>query len=142
MDKMNQNFLWGDLDSRKRLHLKNWDTVTKPKASGGLGIKRSHPRNLALLTKELGLSDNSTALWAITLKSKYPSTLPPSKKISLTWHTLTKANHICERGVGWLIQDGNSINFWHDNWTSWGLLQNSTHGPLNREEGSLKVCDL
>ena len=51
IDKTNKNFLWGDTDPYKKLHLKNWDTVKSPKFLGGLGIKKSFVRNKTLLAK-------------------------------------------------------------------------------------------
>ena len=101
IDKLNRNFLWGDTTSNKKMHLKKWSIVTLPKAVGGLGIKRSLPRNKALLAKRAwALRSNNSDPWAITLKCKYPSHLPPTKKLSLTWHSLTKVNHICDKGTG------------------------------------------
>ena len=40
IDKFNRNFLWGDSIQKKKIHLKNWDSVVKPKLLGGLGIKK------------------------------------------------------------------------------------------------------
>ncbi|GMY29704.1 putative RNA-directed DNA polymerase [Fagus crenata] len=53
LDKLNRNFLWGDSSAKKKLHLIKWDSVSRPKEEGGLGIKRSRCRNKALLAKRL-----------------------------------------------------------------------------------------
>lgn len=45
------------------------------------------------------------------------------------------------RGTRWLIHNGASINFWHDNWTGSDPLLNIVHGPLNRNKATLRVCD-
>ena len=37
---MNQNFLWGDSQTRKRCHTIGWDMTTKAKELGGLNIKK------------------------------------------------------------------------------------------------------
>ena len=101
IDKLNRNFLWGDTTSNKKMHLKKWSIVTLPKAVGGLSIKRSLPCNKALLDKRAWtLQSNTSDPWAITLKSKYPSHLPPTKRLSSTWHSLTNVNHICDKGTG------------------------------------------
>ena len=85
LDKLNRDFLWGDTSTKKRLHLLNWKTVTRPKSEGGLGIKRSRRRNLALLAKrnwELQLGSHSK--WAHLLRSKYPSNRTSNCKKSVT----------------------------------------------------------
>ncbi|KAL6180703.1 hypothetical protein ACLB2K_047363 [Fragaria x ananassa] len=38
LDKLNRNFLWGDVDDKKIVHLVNWDIVCQPKQLGDLGI--------------------------------------------------------------------------------------------------------
>ena len=53
LDKLNCNFLWGDTLAKKKLHLIKWDSISRPKDEGGLGIKRSRCRNKALLAKRL-----------------------------------------------------------------------------------------
>ena len=43
----------GDSTTKRRIHLLNWNSVTLPRAAGGLGIKISIHRNKALLPKHL-----------------------------------------------------------------------------------------
>ena len=52
------------------------------------------------------------------------------------------ANMVCDKGKWWLIRNGYSINFWHDNWLSSGTLREKISGPLNLHEESFKLCDL
>lgn len=40
IEKMNRRFLWGGNEDKRALHLVNWDSVCKPVAQGGLGIRR------------------------------------------------------------------------------------------------------
>lgn len=51
LDKLNRNFLWGDTDQKKKVHLCQWSMVCRPKSKGGLGIKRACVINHALLAK-------------------------------------------------------------------------------------------
>jgi hypothetical protein len=51
LDKLNRNFLWGDTLEKKKIHLLKWDTVTRPKVEGGLGIINCKCHNKALLAK-------------------------------------------------------------------------------------------
>ncbi|KAK9911811.1 hypothetical protein M0R45_035700 [Rubus argutus] len=51
LDKLNRDFLWGDCDGKKKIHMVNWDSVCKPKFLGGLGIKKATTMNKAMLAK-------------------------------------------------------------------------------------------
>jgi len=51
IDCANRNFLWGSTPEERKMHLVNWDTVTRPKDHGGLGIHKSRRRYLALIAK-------------------------------------------------------------------------------------------
>ena len=51
IDRANRNFLWGSTPKKRKMHLVNWDTVTRPKDHGGLGIFELRPQNLALIAK-------------------------------------------------------------------------------------------
>lgn len=51
IDTVNKNFLWGDSNEKKKVHLVNWDTVCKHKLLGDLGIKKTDDMNQAMLTK-------------------------------------------------------------------------------------------
>lgn len=44
-----RDFLWGDLQDRKKIHLVNWEEVCKPCNMGGLGLRRAVDFNDALL---------------------------------------------------------------------------------------------
>lgn len=51
LDRLNRNFLWGDTDQQRKVHLTNWDMVCRPKCFGGLGIKKSTDMNKAMVAK-------------------------------------------------------------------------------------------
>ena len=51
IDRVNRNFLWGSSDHKKKMHWVNWNTVTKAKELGGLGLQSARVRNTALLAK-------------------------------------------------------------------------------------------
>jgi ribonuclease HI len=143
LDKLNRNFLWGDTVAKRKLHLINWGTITRPKAEGGLGIKRSYCRNKALLAKRLwDFSQGSTAPWALTLKAKYHELRSQVCQKSIVWKSINLAKPIVDKGKGTLIHNGHGTNFWMDNWLGSGPLRHRIEGPLNFHEESTKVCDL
>lgn len=51
LDKLNRNFLWGSTDDKGKVHLVNWDQVTRQKESGGLVYKRTATFRSAVFIK-------------------------------------------------------------------------------------------
>lgn len=39
IDRKSINFLWGEQEGKRKVHLVAWDNVTKPRSKGGLGIR-------------------------------------------------------------------------------------------------------
>ena len=72
IDMKVRTFLWGDTNEKRRTHLINWDMVTKCKQQGGLGIRKMHNLNIALMAK-LGwkLLTEKEKLWARVITNKY-----------------------------------------------------------------------
>lgn len=72
IDRVNRNFLWGFLDSIRKMHWIGWKKVTKPKEEGGLGLQTAKGQNIALLAKlDWRLTTQKEALWAKVLRQKY-----------------------------------------------------------------------
>lgn len=98
-DKACRNFIWGDKDDTKRPHLVSWDTLTKKRCYGGLGLRKSCSMNKALLMK-LGwnLIEKKERDWAKVVRSKYGcgnKIIPIIKyrgnaSISNTWHGICR----------------------------------------------------
>lgn len=51
VDKKVRGFLWGNTDEKTRMHLVAWNTVTKPKDEGGLGLCSMRQANASFLAK-------------------------------------------------------------------------------------------
>ena len=74
IDRVNRNFLWGSSNHTRKMHWVNWDTVTKPKNSSGLGLKSARGRNTALLAKlNWRFHTEKESQWAKVLRFKYCS---------------------------------------------------------------------
>ncbi|GMP33310.1 hypothetical protein CsSME_00006692 [Camellia sinensis var. sinensis] len=88
IDKLNRNFLWGDLERRKKIHLVNWKQVCKAKQTEGLGLRRVENQNLALLAKlDWKINSEKDTTWTKILRGKYLhnhsfSNWPTNKKAS------------------------------------------------------------
>lgn len=67
-----RRFWWGTKENKKQLYLKAWESICKPKCSGGLGIRRFRDTNIAFITKlAWHLCTDSTRLWVQLVRSKY-----------------------------------------------------------------------
>lgn len=51
IDRISRRFLWGGSEEQRKVHLVAWDTVTKEKDSGGLGLRTMRQANAAFLSK-------------------------------------------------------------------------------------------
>lgn len=122
VDKINRNFLWGDRNNHKKVHLLNWDKVCRTKEAGGLGLRKARDNNAALLTK-LGwkiLTDHNK-LWCRVLQDKYLRrhsiyNWPMERRASHVWKSICRYRDILRQGVKWNVGNGAHISLWHDWW--------------------------
>ena len=140
IDRVNRNFLWGSLETSKKVHWVGWHKVTKPKEDGRLGLQEAKGRNTTLLAKlNWRLHTEEGALWAQVLKQKYCN----SKRISVAnsdrlpcsqiWRAIKKGRETFDKGSMWVIDRCSKRNFWLGNWTRNGPLRQMIHGPLTQE---------
>lgn len=106
IEKTTRNFLWGWSNEERKCHLIKWDTVTKPKQVGGLGIKKLHSMNFTLMAK-LGwrLRKEKNSLWVQVPQDKCNRNsmeLKPKKGSSIVWResNLQWQDHIL---LAWLL---------------------------------------
>lgn len=143
LDRVSRNFIWGSTDEKKKLHLVNWQQVTRTKNEGGLGVKAAKQRNLTLTTKLCWRFKNSKGvLWAKCLRKKYWRDGNPRKQgFSRTWSSITKSEKLCELGSHWIIGNNSTLSFWYDKWSKLGSLRSLIQGPFTVEENGLMVKD-
>ena len=55
LDRINRNFLWGSIESARKMHMVNWKKITKPRVKGGLGLQEAKGRNLTLRPNCVGV---------------------------------------------------------------------------------------
>ncbi|CAL2226086.1 unnamed protein product [Prunus armeniaca] len=93
LDKVNRNFFWGGSEKKHKIHLCQWDLMCKPKSKGGLGLKKTHDMNQALLAKvSWRLLRKDEGLWAQIFEKKYikrhsfcEPNMVPKQNCSPTW---------------------------------------------------------
>lgn len=123
LDQLCRNFLWGHSNQQRKIHLVNWEMVTRPKSKGGLDLHRFQEFNTALLGKiAWGLLIRPNELWAQFLINKYRGRWGDGWKLttkqgdSWLWNAIVGAWNEINRWVGWSLNDGCRIKFWTDRW--------------------------
>ena len=59
LEIIQREFLWGDMEERRKIHLASWSVICKDKKHGGLGLRHLEGLNQALL---------GTWLWRFSLE--------------------------------------------------------------------------
>ena len=149
IDRANRNFLWGSLESSKKIHWVGWHKVAKSKEEGGLGLQIAKGRNTALLAKlNWRFHVEKEAIWAKVLRQKYYS----NRRInsanadrhlgSHIWKALKKGRSTFNEGSMWTIGRDSKVSFWWENWTGKGALRCMIQGPLTQGVDQWKVGDI
>jgi hypothetical protein len=127
--KLQRNFLWSGLSSKRRINWVNWADICKQKSEGGLGIRDLRLVNLSLLAKwRWKLLVEGDEVWKKVIIAKYGEHVMGNTRLEETlggqlgsswWKDLCRLDN----GVGWFTQVavkkmgcGNSIKFWKDIW--------------------------
>lgn len=51
VDKLCRQFIWGDEENHRTVHLIKWNTLCQPKEFGGLGLRSTRAANTAFILK-------------------------------------------------------------------------------------------
>lgn len=98
------------------------DRICKPKSAGGLGFRKAKTNNRALQMKllwRIPKVDNN--LWVKLVRKRYVKnnnifSIEASKSASWQWRNMPSYGFNFKKCLRWQIGDGDSINFWSDNW--------------------------
>ena len=124
LERIQKNFLWGEMEERRKFHSVNWAKICKDKKHGGLGLRHLEGLNQALLGKWLWrLSLEREGHWRKVILGRFGEVegcwttrkvrdsyeLSLWKDIRKGWEKFTLRTSICI---------GNSIRtrFWWDSW--------------------------
>lgn len=116
------DFWWRNKVDAKGMHWKSWDSLCKPKASGGLGFKDLEAFNLALLGKQLWrMLSNKDSLMTRVFKSRYfresdPLNAPLGSRPSYAWRSIHAAQKLVQQGARVIIGNGKDSLVWRDRW--------------------------
>ena len=104
IEMMIRKFWWGQRGNQRKIHWKNWETLCKPKALGGMGFKDLEKFNEAMLAKQVWrLLVNPSSLFFWVFSAKYF----PSGSIfdamvasgSYVWQSIVKASKLVQSGL-------------------------------------------
>ena len=127
------------------MHLLSWETVTKLKLCGGLGIRDALCSNQSFLMNQAWrIWHNGHSLLAKFLQHRHHCNsnflLTSSSHGSHAWKALLCGRNLMKEGLRWVVQLGHSINFWLDHWLPIRSICGLVHGPLLAHEYDFKVA--
>nr|KYP54574.1 Putative ribonuclease H protein At1g65750 family [Cajanus cajan] len=103
INQASRTMLWAKAGSSQYWSLVGWNTVTRPKEFGGLGIRESRQVNISLIGKLIwDLLHSPQKPWVKILQAKYlhgASVLQAKKGngASQVWNSIVKASPICDK---------------------------------------------
>ncbi|XP_019431828.1 PREDICTED: uncharacterized protein LOC109338930 [Lupinus angustifolius] len=114
MDNCIRNFIWSRDTQVKKLVTVAWHKVCCPVIEGGLGIRSISAMNQAAILKLAWDMRCSSQEWATFYRKTYSKRITYTK--SSVWPGIKKHWQLIKDNSIWLLGNGNSINYWLDNW--------------------------
>lgn len=140
-------FWWDDSDTQRKMCWVAWDTLTKSKPVGGLGLRDVQLFNQALLAKlAWRIITAPDCLLSRVLKGKYCHNkgfleVSVPSACSHGWRSILHGRDLLKTNMGKAIGDGQSTKVWHDSWIS--LNEDvKPYGPIPEKALDLRVSDL
>ncbi|XP_056864290.1 uncharacterized protein LOC130511362 [Raphanus sativus] len=140
-------FWWDSSPDVHKIAWVAWSTMALPKSMGGLGFKNFEEYNDSLLAK-LGwrIMHNPDSLLSRVLKGKYfpdNSFLESGAKSGAShgWISVMAGKAVLEKGLGFIVGNGESIKVWSDRWLS-SSKPEAPIGPPTLDNQELMVADL
>lgn len=142
IDSWIRNFIWsGNISTRKMVTVA-WHKLCAPTHEGGLGVRPLSKINEAATLKLCWDFMSNDSQWANVLRARFlfgRCPVPHYIKSSI-WPGLKKCANVVTEHLAWQIDDGTSVNFWHDLWLPDRVLH-LLHIPTDlHQEFQSKVC--
>ena len=123
IERMMNSFWWGCKDVNKRgINWLSWEKLSVHKSLGGMGFKRLHDFNLAMLGKQgWKLLTDEGSLIAKIYKAKYfPNCNFLAAELghnpSYVWRSILATQQLLRNGVCWRIGNGTRVRVWGEPW--------------------------
>jgi hypothetical protein len=118
IDQIRKRFLWAGVNSSttRKYYLVRWATICRAKEFGGWGVINLAQMNCALLCKWgwKFLYKDSQGYWKDLISIKYKNF--STSACSPFWRDVCSVLYFVVIDSTRLVGNGESINFWHDNW--------------------------
>ncbi|XP_019167878.1 PREDICTED: uncharacterized protein LOC109163584 [Ipomoea nil] len=124
LERLMNRYWWGRSGDDGSIHWLAWDRMCKSKKFGGMGFKRLHEFNLALLGKQgWRLLTNPNSLMARVFKARYFPTTSFYEAIiggnpSYVWRSIMASQDLLKSGCRRRIGNGRSTQVWTIPWLS------------------------
>ena len=84
IERLIRIFWWGQRGDQHKIHWKNWETLCKPTALGGMGFKDLEKFNEAILAKQIWrlLTDHTSLFYQVFQAKYFPNCLILDAKLS------------------------------------------------------------
>lgn len=121
-----RNFLWSRGSDKKIKPKVSWRSICLPKQEGGLGIRRIHDPNIALMTSHIwSIISCRKSLWVewihcYKLKGHSFWDIAPKHSMSWGWRKLLGIRHLVRPHVISRLGNGLATDVWSDNWSGMG----------------------
>ncbi|XP_030478283.1 uncharacterized protein LOC115695353 [Cannabis sativa] len=126
LDAIIRRFWWsGRLEKQRFMATVSWDSLCRPKVSGGLGFRRMEDTNQAFLAKLAWcIASGISRPWTVAFKAKYfPRdsfwSVKRRNSDSFVWKGILNARQVIMKGSCTVIASGASIDIWHQPWIPW-----------------------
>ncbi|XP_061363416.1 uncharacterized protein LOC133307012 [Gastrolobium bilobum] len=113
IEKLQRNFISGDLDSKRKAHYVAWEHMCQPKDCGGLGIINLRIQNEAFIQKlAWQLIRDRNSLWVKVLIGKYGRNHDLNRSLlakmydSNPWKNICIARSKMTKQLEWVIENG------------------------------------
>ncbi|XP_019176856.1 PREDICTED: uncharacterized protein LOC109172161 [Ipomoea nil] len=123
LEKLYNRYWWGGGGlNRREIHWLSWGQMCTPKSKGGLGFKKLHEFNIALLAKQgWRLLIHPESLVSRLLKARYyPTTdfmgAPLGNNPSFISRSIHAGKKVLELGIGRRVGDGRDTKIWGWDW--------------------------
>ncbi|PKA53799.1 Putative ribonuclease H protein [Apostasia shenzhenica] len=122
IEKLIRQFLWNGNLNHHGLHYVNWESITKPKCSGGLGIHRFSTWSQVLMVKfAVQFYTKHQSLWVSYFQAKYGNRDPIfscNRGDSYVWKMICHSGDLVLQNMKRKIGSGVSCSVLHDPWIS------------------------
>nr|KYP49443.1 Retrovirus-related Pol polyprotein LINE-1 [Cajanus cajan] len=132
------------LTGLRKVHVKAWQKIYKPKDERGLGMREMRLVNKCFMMKNCWtICSQPSKLWVQVLRDKYKcgnASVPNIEKksrASNAWKGICDARSSVQPFIAWNVGDGTQVQFWKDRWlpSRTCLLEVALEPVLEHERG-------